>query len=89
VRGGGSSAIFGTHTVQYTRCIPLRRSHNPPQRSWEQNKKALRRFPGHRARFCYDDLLGLFSYELLQVQMGFLLPFLRQLSIQSLGLKAP
>jgi hypothetical protein len=27
------------------------------------NKKALRRFPGHRARFSYDDLLGLFTYE--------------------------
>jgi hypothetical protein len=28
-------------------------------------EKALRRFLGHRARFSYDDLLGLFSYESL------------------------
>ncbi len=27
----------------------------------EQNEKALRRFPGHRARFPYDDLVKLFS----------------------------
>jgi hypothetical protein len=26
-------------------------------------KKALRRFLGHRARFSYDGLLELFSYE--------------------------
>jgi hypothetical protein len=53
-----------------------------------KNKKALRRFPGHRARFCYDDLLGLFSYEYVQVQIGFLRPFLRQPSETEFRVKA-
>jgi hypothetical protein len=42
-------------------------------------KRALRRFPGHRARFSYVDLLGLFSYELQQVQIGSLPRSFRQL----------
>ena len=34
-----------------------------PSAAQAQIKKALCRLLGHRARFSYDDLLGLFSYE--------------------------
>ncbi len=46
--------------VQLRAVLPLR-TENRELRT--KIKKALRRFPGHRARFSYDDLLALFSYE--------------------------
>ena len=42
---------------------------------WHQRpkKKALRRIPGRRARFSYDDLLALFSYECRTASQRYLL----------------
>jgi hypothetical protein len=37
------------------------------RRLMTETKKALRRFPGHRARFSYDDLLELFSCECVEL----------------------